>query len=122
MLCVWWWSDAGPGRRAGSGVGKYCTARNRTAKGSTILRRLSTLPIYIYYLSMPTTIRESMIMTTFACSSYRLLSLCLRSKASKYDMHIIALIMTSHTFYFETRNKKVGLISLIRMQPFRGLK
>ena len=42
-----------PGWRAGSGVGYgiLLRAQNRAAKGSTLLRRRSTLPIWLYYNS-----------------------------------------------------------------------
>ena len=74
MLLVRRWSEARPARRAGSGVGKYvqCRAQNSAAKGSTLLRRRGTLPIWVYYLSTNTScnLAYSNIITFFIIITY----------------------------------------------------
>ena len=56
MLCVRRRSGAGPAGKGQVLASTKPRAQNRTAKGSTLLRRLPTLPIWGYYLSMSQTV------------------------------------------------------------------
>ena len=57
-MVVEWWRAGGQGHVLASTLPR---AQNRTAKGSTLLRRRSTLPILLYYLSITWTIMRDML-------------------------------------------------------------